>query len=125
MHALRAGLLPLLLLGTLSVQAAGPWAQAADGILPREVPDSAGARAPKRWLAAVLTLAVGPFGGHRMYLGTRPAVPVIYAVTFGGFGVLVLIDLGHILFTHDMGPFRGNEHVFMWRRDNAPPVTPP
>jgi hypothetical protein len=80
---------------------------------------------PKRWLAAVLTVAVGPFGGHRVYLGTKPKVPLLYSVTFGGFGVLVLIDLGHVLFTPDLGPYRENGHVFMWRRPEGRPATPP
>lgn len=90
-----------------------------------DLADSAGSARPKRWLAALLTVAVGPFGGHRVYLGTTPKVPLLYSLTFGGFGVLVLIDLGHVLFTHDLGPYRENDRVFMWRAPEDPPVTPP
>ena len=51
-------------------------------------------------------MLVGPFGAHRLYLGTTPKVAIIYGMTFGGFGVLVLIDLGHIVFTKDLAPYR-------------------
>ena len=79
-----------------------------------------------RALAAALAVTLGPFGAHRLYLGTRPKVPLIYGLTFGGFGVLVLIDLGHILFTQDLAAFQDSERVFMWAvpRDDGP-VTPP
>ncbi|MCB0783679.1 MAG: TM2 domain-containing protein, partial [Flavobacteriales bacterium] len=50
-----------------------------------------------RLVSALLAVTLGPFGAHRLYLGTVPKVPIIYGVTFGGFGVLVLIDLGHLL----------------------------
>lgn len=77
-----------------------------------------------RLVAAVLAVALGPFGAHRLYLGTVPKVAIIYGVTFGGFGVLAVIDLVHILCTKDLGPYRNNDKVFMWankRRDLTPP----
>ena len=55
----------------------------------------------------------------------QPKVPIIYGVTFGGFGVLVLIDLGHILFTKDLSPYREQRpgvHVGASRRTR---LTPP
>jgi hypothetical protein len=75
-------------------------------------------------VAAALAVLVGPFGAHRLYFGTKPKVPVIYGVTLGGFGVLVLIDLGHILFTQDLSPYRDNDKVFMWAKPKAA-TTPP
>lgn len=69
-----------------------------------------------RLVAALLSVALGPLGGHRLYLGTRPGVPMIYVATLGGgFFVLPLIDLGHILFTKDLDRLQHNEHVFLWR----------
>ena len=44
----------------------------------------------------------GPFGAHRLYLVPFQG-PDHLRVTFGGFGVLVLIDLGHLLFM-DLAP---------------------
>lgn len=70
----------------------------------------------ERIISSALAVLLGPFGAHRIYLGTTPKVAIIYGVTFGGFGVLVLLDLGHILFTQDLGPYRNNDRVFMWGR---------
>jgi len=86
--------------------------------------DSLQQKEPERWVAAGLAVLVGPFGAHRLYFGTKAKVPIIYGVTLGGFGVLVLIDLGHILFTKDLTPYRGNDKVFMWGKPKAA-VTPP
>lgn len=78
----------------------------------------------KRWVGAVLALFLGPFGAHRLYLGTTAKVPIVYGLTFGGFGVLALIDLGHILFTKDLSRFEHSDRVFMWARPKAA-TTPP
>ncbi len=69
----------------------------------------------KRLVASALTIALGPFGAHRLYLGTEPEVPVAYTLTLGGgLGILPVIDLGHILFTKDLSRYENNVHVFMW-----------
>ena len=86
--------------------------------------DSLSEKEPERWVAAGLALLVGPFGAHRLYFGTKAKVPIIYGVTLGGFGILVLIDLGHILCTKDLTPYRHNDQVFMWAKPRAA-VTPP
>jgi len=58
---------------------------------------------------------LGPFGGHRLYLGTNEKVPIIYTLTLGGgLGLLPLIDLIHIIFTKDLSKFEKSERVFMW-----------
>ena len=80
---------------------------------------------PKRLVAAALTVTLGAFGAHRLYLGTGVKVPLVYGLTFGGFGVLVLIDLGEILFTKDLGPYEGNTKVFMWSKGRSATTTPP
>ena len=80
----------------------------------------------ERLVALALTVALGPFGGHRLYLGTGPKVPIIYTLTLGGgFGVLPVIDLFHILLKKDLEPYRNNRNIFMWTPPNADEVTPP
>ena len=79
-----------------------------------------------RALAAALAVTLGPFGAHRLYLGTTPKVPLLYGLTFGGFGVLVLIDLGHILFTKDLSVYQDSRQVLMWAKPrDGEVVTPP
>lgn len=65
----------------------------------------------------VLTLLTGPLGGHRLYLGTKPIVPVVYACTLGGgIGVLPFIDLVVICFSKDISRFENNDKIFMWAK---------
>ena len=78
-----------------------------------------------RLVAGVLAAVLGPFGAHRLYLGTTPKVAIVYGLTFGGFGVLPLIDLGHIIFTKDPDRFRNNGQVIMWAERAGATVTPP
>jgi TM2 domain-containing membrane protein YozV len=68
----------------------------------------------KRWVAAALTITLGPFGVHRLYLGTHYRVPVIYSLTFGCFFILPIIDLGVILFTKDLEKYQNNPRLIMW-----------
>lgn len=75
-----------------------------------------------RTVASVLAIVLGPFGAHRLYLGTTVKVAVIYGITFGGFGILPLLDLGHMIFNKDLEPYRNNGQVFMWTgKDLTPP----
>lgn len=67
-----------------------------------------------RLVAIGLNIAVGVFGMHRVYLGTKLQVPVFYTFTAGGGGVLWLVDLSMLIFTKDIHPFMNNPHVFMW-----------
>lgn len=65
----------------------------------------------------VLTLLTGPLGGHRIYLGTKPIVPVVYTLTLGGgVGVLPFIDLIVICFSKDISRFENNDKIFMWAK---------
>lgn len=77
-----------------------------------------------RLVGSALSVLLGPFAAHRIYLGTTPKVAIIYGVTFGGFGVLPLIDLGHLLFTKDLTPYRNSDRVFMWTAPKAAPTPP-
>lgn len=65
--------------------------------------------------AILLAIALGPFGVHRLYLGTHPRVPVIYTLTLGGgLGVLPIIDIITIATTKDLDRFINNDKVIMW-----------
>lgn len=67
-------------------------------------------------VAASLNITLGLFGVHRLYLGTAPQIPVIYTLTLGGGGFLMLSDLGVILFTKDLEQFSNNSQVIMWSK---------
>jgi len=76
----------------------------------------------EKLISILLAVALGPFGGHRLYLGTKPHVPVVYTLTLGGgFGILPLIDIFHLLFAKDLSPYRNNGNIFMWRPDKSTP----
>ncbi len=115
------------------VIAAGPFNDPSIVLSEAGIPvigDSLFAKGPlphvSRALAAALAVTLGPFGAHRLYLGTTPKVPLLYGLTFGGFGVLVLIDLGHILFTKDLSAYQESRQVLMWAKPREKDgVTPP
>jgi hypothetical protein len=69
----------------------------------------------KKLKVVLLTLFLGHFGVHRIYLGTSPNVPVVYSLTLGGgLGLLPLADLIAVLTTKDLSQFENSEKVFMW-----------
>ena len=66
-------------------------------------------------VTAIITVALGPLGGHRLYLHTKPIVPIVYALTLGGgLGLLPVIDLLVITFTKDLDKYRENAKIIMW-----------
>lgn len=71
-----------------------------------------------RKLTAALLAFPFPFGIvglHRIFLGTKPYVPVAYIASLGGiFGVLPLIDFFVILFDKDFDQYLNNGKVLMW-----------
>lgn len=71
----------------------------------------------KRGKAIALTILTGFLGGHRIYLGTHQRTPIIYSVTFGGFGILPLIDLVHLIFIKDISIYENNTQIMMWRKE--------
>jgi TM2 domain-containing membrane protein YozV len=65
--------------------------------------------------AALLTVALGMLGAHRLYMGTKPWVPIFYVCTFGGvFFILPIIDLVAVLTCKDITKFYNNKKVLMW-----------
>tara|TARA_B100000809_G_scaffold190766_2_gene189411 strand:- start:8195 stop:8575 length:381 start_codon:yes stop_codon:yes gene_type:complete len=83
--------------------------------------DSTNLRPPKkvkfrRGKAILFTVFTGFLGGHRIYFGSHHRTPIIYSLTFGGLGLLPLIDLIHIIFTKDLSKFQEKSQVIMWRK---------
>ncbi len=116
----------------LSVQASGPYVAkgivvdlSEAGPLLTAADSSVAGVENTRLVAGVLATVLGPFGAHRLYLGTTPKVAIIYGLTFGGFGVLALIDLGHIVFAKETDHYRNNGQVIMWSERHGAAVTPP
>jgi TM2 domain-containing membrane protein YozV len=69
----------------------------------------------KRITAISLAILLGPFGVHRLYLGTEPIIPVAYVLTLGGaMGIIPAIDAVLILVTKDLSKFENNSRFFMW-----------
>jgi TM2 domain-containing membrane protein YozV len=71
----------------------------------------------KKTIAAICAFPFpfGFVGTHRVVLGTKPWVPVVYIATFGGaFGVLPLVDFFLIIFKKDLKEFENNGNVFIW-----------
>lgn len=69
----------------------------------------------QKFTAIALAVALGPFGVHRLYLGTQPVVPVVYTLTLGGgLGILPLADIIAILIAEDLSIYKDNAKVIMW-----------
>ncbi|TXB64667.1 TM2 domain-containing protein [Vicingus serpentipes] len=79
-------------------------------------PNKKAERKHVRVKAIIFTILTGPLGGHRVYLRTRPGAPIIYAVTLGGFGILPLVDLAHLIFKKDISSFEENPKIMMWTK---------
>ena len=71
-----------------------------------------------KWVAAGLDISLGVFGVHRLYLGTEAHVRVMYTLRLGGGGILILVDLGLIIFSKDIETYSDSGHIFMWRNKN-------
>jgi TM2 domain-containing membrane protein YozV len=71
----------------------------------------------KKLLSAALAFPFpfGFMGAHRVMLGCKPWIPVVYVATFGGcFGLVPLIDFIAILNSKNLSEFENNPKVFMW-----------
>jgi TM2 domain-containing membrane protein YozV len=81
-----------------------------------QAPDDLPVVKPKRRLvAALLCLALGPFGMHRLYLGTKPHVAAAYTLTLGGgIGLVPLIDFFFIVFDPNLYKYKDNNKFIMW-----------
>lgn len=69
-------------------------------------------------VAAILAFPItGITGVHRVYLGTKAYVPVVYVGMLGGcLGILPFIDFVVILVEKDLTPYENNGKVFMWMK---------
>ena len=64
--------------------------------------------------AIILTVLTGPLGGHRVYLGSRPIVPIVYTLTLGGgMGLLPLIDLIRMIFSPDLKALENRDEIIL------------
>ena len=73
----------------------------------------------RKIIAAILAFPFpfGIVGLHRIFLGTKPYVPVAYIATLGGiFGILPLIDFFVICFDKNFENYENNGKVLMWVR---------
>jgi len=71
----------------------------------------------KRTIASALAfpLPFGFLGIHRIYLGTKPYIPLIYVGTLGGCaGILPLIDFVNLVSHKDISNYQANPRIFMW-----------
>jgi TM2 domain-containing membrane protein YozV len=71
----------------------------------------------RRITAALLAFPFpfGIVGLHRIFLGTKPHVPVVYIASLGGiFGIMPLIDFFVICFDKDFEQYLNNPKVLMW-----------
>jgi len=71
----------------------------------------------KKIIATLLSFPVpfGIVGLHRIYLGTKPYVPLVYIATFGGAaGIVPLIDFVFLLVEKDISKYENNPTIIMW-----------
>jgi TM2 domain-containing membrane protein YozV len=76
----------------------------------------------KKVIASALAfpLPFGLLGIHRIYLGTKPYIPVVYVGTLGGCaGILPLIDFVTLVSNRDISRFQSNPRIFMWVDNEA------
>lgn len=79
----------------------------------------------QRIVSAVLAFPFpfGMVGLHRIYMGTKPHVPVIYIATFGGaFGVLPFIDFCILVLDKKPERYFNNPRLFMWIEPEGHPT---
>lgn len=73
---------------------------------------------PNPWVAFALSWVLGGIGVHRVYLGGKGSLILIYFVTCGGiFGIVPLIDWIVLLvgaIKGDISQFVNNDAFFMW-----------
>ena len=71
----------------------------------------------KKIKAILLGVALGHFGVHRIYLGTKANVPIAYSLTLGGgLGLIPLVDVIALIATKDISQYENNSQFIMWMR---------
>ena len=79
----------------------------------------------KKVIASILAFPIpgGILGLHRIYLGTKPYVPVIYILTLGGgLFILPIIDFCVLMFNKDVSRFENHPGIFMWIDNEKKPT---
>jgi len=71
-------------------------------------------------IAFVLCWIIGTWGVHRVYMGGKPTLILIYIITCGGiFGIVMLIDWIQLLIklinSEDVGTYKNNDKFFGWK----------
>jgi hypothetical protein len=65
--------------------------------------------------AMAFPFPLGFVGAHRVMLGTKPYVPIVYVATLGGcFGLLPTIDFLVLAFSKNIAQYENNPNIFMW-----------
>jgi TM2 domain-containing membrane protein YozV len=91
-----------------------------DSTLYQEVSDTYrtdGDSTKSKLLASILAfpLPFGMLGLHRIYLGAKPIIPILYLVTFGGIvGILPFIDMMVLILSKDIKPFVDSSNILFW-----------
>ena len=74
---------------------------------------------PNPWVAFALSWFLGGLGIHRVYLGGKGTLILIYIITCGGiFGIIPLVDWIVLLIgaiNDDIGSFVNNDSFIMWK----------
>ncbi|TXC78971.1 hypothetical protein [Luteibaculum oceani] len=80
----------------------------------------------KKSTALLITVLLGPVGGHRVIMGTKSWVPLVYTLTLGGgLGIVPLIDFFATLFSKDIKEYQNQGRVLMWlNKKGVPRGTP-
>src|ERR1035437_8125100 len=71
----------------------------------------------KKIISTLLAFPIpgGILGLHRIYLGTKPYVPLIYIFTLGGgLFILPIIDFCVLVLNKDISRFENDPRIFMW-----------
>ena len=73
----------------------------------------------KKIFATLLAFPIpfGIIGLHRIYLGTKPYVPLVYIATIGGaVGIIPFIDFIVLLLEKDISKYENNPNIVMWAK---------
>lgn len=73
----------------------------------------------KKIISCILAfpLPAGIIGAHRIYLGTKPYVPLVYIATIGGaVGIVPFVDFIVLLLEKDISKYQNNPNIIMWAK---------
>ncbi|PKP20394.1 MAG: hypothetical protein CVU05_09215 [Bacteroidetes bacterium HGW-Bacteroidetes-21] len=73
----------------------------------------------KKGEAIIFWVLGGIVGLHRIYLGTSPVIPVFYALTIGGGGIIFISDLIALIVVKDINQFANKDQIIMWINEKS------